>query len=390
MRTPILTLSVLLAAAVAPVHAEVWTDPDMADAVAGAELIVLARAPARGSSGKPRVRFSVERTLKGEAPPSVVVGGLHDPTTGPGPVFRPGEQVYLLLRKHEGLWQVPTPTCGRFPLRDGRVLFATLRDTYLRLTLFPGDFEAFVALLLGKRDSDWLQGLRAHLHATGPTNAEAPVRARQYVALEALARAGGPSDRTLIRRYLVEDAPFQLRISACRALAKVGPRAIEDLESTITTDREPAVRTAAIRALCRIRPAPRDLVRRLADLLPGAPIEPVRFAGPNDPRLNKWPSPKVALLNGIGEAGPRAARADLLAVLDRREVRPDVFSAALKALLRLQGDDLLAHELIERFRDDDSVGADLLNRELCAALTRLTGQPFGADVSAWQRWSRKD
>lgn len=371
-------------------RADVWADPDMAEAVAGAELIVLARAPAGGSHERPVVRFAVERTLAGKAPAELEVSGLHDPTMSAGPVFAPGERVYLLLRRHQGRWQVPTPTFGRYPLREGAVHYATLRDTYLRLTLAPADFEAYVALLLGRPDERWLAALRADLRESSPVGVEPATRARQYLALEALARVGGAADLPAIEACLTPEAPFQLRVSACRALARAaGPAAGERLLTLAREDPEPAVRTAAARALGALSPPPRRLVARLASLLARADPEPVRFSGPNDPRTNRWPSPQVALLEAITRLGAAPAKGELLALLDAPSTPLEPFSAALRALLTLKGDRDLPRELARRLGREGVTGGDLYDRELCAALTQLTGERFGLDVARWKAWAER-
>ncbi|HBP22840.1 MAG TPA: hypothetical protein DEA08_34300 [Planctomycetes bacterium] len=154
-------------------------------------------------------------------------------------------------------------------------------------------------------------------------------------------------------------------------------------------DESKAVRTAAIRSLAAIDPPPSGLVERLAGLLPKATSDPFHLShGPNDPRTNKWPSPRVALLEAIARHGPGPVRAQLLALLEEEQVALPVFSAALAALLKLE-DEALVDELVARFRPAGQVGAQLYNRELCIALTKRTRQRFGEDTAAWQRWAKE-
>jgi len=376
----------LLIATTAAARGDVWEDPGMAEAVARAEVIVRARAPAEGASGEPRVAFRVEEVLKGRlATPSVEVGGLHDPTRGDGPVFRPDEAVYLVLERGEdGRLDVPTPTMGRFPVRDGDVHYVALRDTYLRVTLPAADFEAYVGLLLGRRDEGWLTGLRTHLAAGAPAD-EGPARMRHYLALESLVRAGRPADAEAVVRYLdPEAAPFQMRVSAGRALAAcAGGRAAGRLLTVARADPEPAVRTTAIRCIAALPEPPAEAVDRLLALFADATTEPVRFSGPTDPRLNAWPSPKVALLQAVARIGAAPARERLLTELGE-DHRLEVYAAVLRTLLSLEDDTELAADLVARFRSPADEAAELYNQELCAALTRLTGAEHGLDVAAWR------
>ncbi|RMG15785.1 MAG: hypothetical protein D6731_07635 [Planctomycetota bacterium] len=366
-------------------QAEVWRDPSFARAVREAELVVRARAPRKGVRGGKRVRFRVVEVWKGKAPGDVIVGGLHDPTRSEGASFAPNAEVLLVLWRRKGRLEVPTPTLGRYPIRDGLVRYATLRDTFLRLSLPPEDLRRFVRLLLGKPDVRWLAGLRAGLR-DGSARERGDALAQRYLALEALAWAGRAADAEFALPYLDPEGPFQLRVSACRALAGCGGAPAGDVLLRVAgSDPEPAVRTAAVRALGRLRPRPEGLARRLAELLAAAPDRQVRFSRPTDPRLNKWPSPKAALLGLLGRIGAREVKPSLLAVV--REERPpgEVFTAALRALGTLKDDPELPRQLVESFRAAGEVGAAVYNAELCAALARITGERGpGADPEAWR------
>lgn len=383
----------LLLALATPAAADVWEDPDFQAAVREAELVARVRAPAQGSRGQPQVRFTVERVLEGGGGPppgELLVGGFHDPTMTAGPTFQPSEVLYLVLVRREGGLAVPTPTLGRYPVREGLVRHATLRDTYLRLDLPEGDFERFVAVVRGRApDPAWAAGLRQHLEAH-PPEVEGPDRARAYLALETLALAGAEEDGPRAARFLVAESPYQLRISALRALAgALGKRAAGALLKAAREDPEPAVRTAAVRLLGAMDPPPERLVERLAELLPGAPERPIRFSGPNDPRLNRWPSPRAALLEAIGRRGAAPVKAAVLACLDGFD-ELETLSAALRALIPLRDDPGLPGELVARFQGPEQAGAELINRELCIALERLTGRDFGLDVARWRAWAAEE
>lgn len=385
----------LLAALALPVpaRAEVWEDPDLPAALGSASLVVIGRAPAAGSSGQPRVRFTVERVLAGEARGAIDVGGLHDPTATSGPAFEPDERVLLILaRGRDGDLRTPTPTFGRFPLRGEpgaeQVLFAALRDTFLRLTLPLADYEPFLRLTLGQAPApEWVERLRAHLRGSGPGET-GPARARSYLALETLARAGTPDEELagVITRYLDPEGPFQLRISALRALARCAGSPVPALLGALERDPEPAVRTCAARLLagCAAEPGARPaLAARLGALLPTAPAEPVRFVGPSDPRLNRWPAPRVALVEALAALGAGPARAGLLAALDDREQPGEVLVALGAALSTLRADPTLGRELAGRLRGDGQT-RDLV---ICRTLEQLTGLAHGQDVSAWRAWA---
>ncbi|MCW8140988.1 MAG: hypothetical protein KIT58_18965, partial [Planctomycetota bacterium] len=125
MRRATATAIGLLVLVTAPTRAAVWEDPDLATALARAVHVVRGRAPAEGARGRPTVTFRVEVSLKGAAPGTALeVGGLHDPSASPGPVFAPDEQVWLIVVKDDetGALRMPTPTFGRYPLREGQVV----------------------------------------------------------------------------------------------------------------------------------------------------------------------------------------------------------------------------------------------------------------------------
>ncbi|MGE0709216.1 MAG: hypothetical protein AB7N76_19870 [Planctomycetota bacterium] len=384
-----LLLCVLLASAA---RAEVWRDPTLDEALKGADLVVRAVALEDGREGVEEVRFQVEEALHGQAPRELAVAGLIDPTRIKGPTFvKRGQRALLLLakRKRGAGWAIPTPTFGRFRLDGETVKLAPLRDTYLRLDLARDDYERFLRLRLGRRpDPAWLAALRAHLDAAQPEPVPADARARQYLALEALAQVGQAEDAARAAKILTKVQPFQLRISACRALARAaGAKAAGRLLELGREDESKAVRIAAIRALAGLDPPPRGLVEKLAGLLPSATSEPFRLSqGPNDPRTNEWPSPRATLLQAIAKHGVAPVRAQVLAILEEPQVALPVFSVALEALLTLEQDPALPRELAARFRSEREVGAQLYNRELCIALTKLTRQRFGEDVAAWRRW----
>lgn len=370
--------------------AEVWTDPSLAEALAGADLVVRAKAPKEGAQAQEAITFRVLGTLKGDAPATVSVGGLHDPTRSAGASFAPDAEVLLILQKKGDAYRVPTPTFGRYPIREGVVHYATLRDTYLRLALPLSDFAAFIALQLERPQAEWLAGLRAGL-AKGSPSDRGDDLAQRYLALESLALVGGEEDKQSIVRYLDPSGPFQLRVSACRALARaMGSRAAGRLLKVAGEDAEPAVRTAAIGALGRLAPPPSGLVKRLAALLPSASGKTVRFSRPTDPRLNKWPSPKAAALRVITRHGAAPVKQEILRVVATdSEATAEVFTAALKALISLKGDPKLPAQLVRCFRAEGEVSSDVYNREICAALTLVTGERLGQDPTRWRRWIEK-
>ena len=391
MRTLLLGLALL--ALSRTTLAEVWEDPDLPAALASASLVIVGKAPPEGSRGEPRVRFQVERRIHGEGGlREVEVSGLHDPTATSGPSFEPGERVlFVLTRGPDGTLRTPTPTFGRFPLRGEQVLYAALRDTFLRLELPLVDYERFLLLALGRpAEEAWLEALLGHLRSSGPGET-GPARARSYLALEALCLVGrgqgaGQELTATIARYLDPAGPFQLRISALRALAACGDNPLPALLSALERDPEPAVRTAAARLLARAGAAspPAGLVERLGGLLPTAPTQPVRFVGPTDPRTNSWPSPRVALLQAIAALGPAPARGALLSALDEPTQPGDALLATAEALGRLRDDRSLARELAGRLRGD----GEPRDLALCRALAALTGLPHGEDAAAWKEWAR--
>lgn len=389
----ILPLTLLLTATLtADADAKTWTDPGMKRAVEVADLIVRVQAPAQGSQGVARVRFRVLSTLKGHAPTTVTVGNLHDPARCKGPTFQPQEELYLiLLRDRRGRLRVPTPTFGRFPIRSGSVRYATLRGTHLRLDLPQADFEAYVRLLLGALDTNgtvaWLAGLRAHLKQTGP-EATGPALTRAFLALEALAAAGQTEDVGLVQRYTLLPAPYQLRISALRALtgsARHG--AFDRLREAAQRDPEPAVRTAAIRCLGRVvRPAQVD---QLLAMIPSASQDTIHFTGPTDPRTNAWPAPRVALLavvSGLGKPAAVRARATVLRLVDDATTSLESLGAALNVLTKGGAD--VAPQLVARLGRHTDLRGRLTDAALCATLQTLTGRPLGIDPHAWKLWAK--
>lgn len=386
MRAPLLCL-VLLAL---PARADTWEDPELVAALSSATCVVIARAPAEGSSGRPVVRFQVEKLLHergGPPPPEIEVGGLHDPGNPElgGPSFEAGERVlFILQRGPEGRLVTPTPTFGRFPLRGEKVLFAALRDTNLRLELPLADYEQFLLLALGRREAGWLEQLGAHLKAASAAQGGAE-RSRLYLALEAFALAGVP-DVELARaatRCLEPTTPFQLRVSALRALAAVALDPLPALLQAAERDPEPAVRSAAL-GLLRAGPdqAP-AVVERLVRLLPDASPYTVRFTAPTDPRTNAWPSPRLAAVRAIDRLGAAAARPTLIQLVGDDEQPADVFLAALEALARPGRDPALARQLAGKLRAE----GDARNEPLVQALELLTGETR-PDVAAWKAWSK--
>ena len=67
----------------------------------------------------------------------------------------------------------------------------------------------------------------------------------------------------------------------------------------------------------------------------------------------------------------------------------EVFTAALKALISLKGDPKLPAQLVRCFRAAGEVSFEVYNREICAALTLLTGQRLGEDPARWRSWIEK-
>lgn len=372
-----------------------WADPTLREALAGADLIVLGESVEDGREGEEQVRFRALRTLKGEAPSDPFpVAGLIDPTRVKGPTFiRRGQRALLLLKRRRAAagYAIPTPTFGRFRVAAGEVVkHAALRDTWLRLDLPLADYERFLRLRLGQpAEGAWVRALQASLLGLEP-KAEPAELARAYLALEVLVQAGRARDQQQIAPFLHAKWPLQLRVSACRALGAVAGRAAAGrLLRVAREDESKAVRTAAIRCLAALDPPPQGLVERLAGLLPKATSEPFYLNhGPNDPRTNQWPAPRVALLEAIARHGAGPVRAQLLALLEEEQVALTVFSAALAALLELDGEQLV-DELVARFRPGAQVGAKLYNRELCIALTKRTRQRFGEDTAAWRRWAKE-
>jgi hypothetical protein len=380
--TFLLTLALLPAA-----QADIWEDPDLAQALIEADSVIRARAPA-ASQGQPTVNFVVERVLKGslDEGAAIEVGGLHDPTRVEGPTFAADEVVYLILRRDgDGNLLAPTPTFGRYPLRDGSVKYATPRDTFLRVDLPEEDWVRYLELHLGKRDDAWLSGVREHLQR-GKVEDTGDARARHYMALEALALAGTPDDAETIARFLAPAGPFQLRISACRALTTaLGPRAAANLFKAARSDPEPAVRTAATQLLGDLDPAPPGLVARLLRLFPEASRDTVIFVGINDPRSNTWPSPRLALIQVLRKLGPAPAKDTFLEALET-DAGPEEAQEIVLALCELKDDPALPGQLVDRFRPAEQPDAAAYNRVLCAALARITGQELGEDTDAWQEW----
>jgi hypothetical protein len=391
-RLPFLLLAVLVPGAT---QAGVWEDPTLPAAVAAADLVVRVRAPRQGAQDSPQVSFRVERVLKGSAPEGaqLVVRGLHDPDRSAGATFGPGEQVYLVLHAAEdGAFEVPTPTLGRFPVREGQVQFVALRDTFLRVTLPEADFVAFLALLLDEPiDPAWVDGLRDALGAHPPQTEEGPLLDQQYLALEVLAHTGTGRDVNLVREFLDPTlAPAQMRVSACRALAtSAGRRAAGRLLTVASEDSSPAVRSTAIALLGGLDPPPDGLARRLLELLPTTETQPIRLARPADPRLNLWPAPRVACLQALERQPPAelaSCKAALLTSLEE-ERDPEIFAHTLRVLLRLLNDPDLPRALVARFRPEGETSAAVFNQELTAALDELTGAGLGYDVDAWRAWA---
>jgi hypothetical protein len=384
--------------AAGPVQAEVWRDPTLREALSAADLVVRAVATEDGSEARPEVRFRAEEVLSGKAPATFAVGGLIDPTRIKGPTFiRKGQRMLLLLKrrkKGEG-YTIPTPTFGRFRITDqDLVKHAALRDTLLRLDLARSDYEAYLRLRLNtKPDPVWIRELCDALQRSlKASEVDAPARAKQYLALEVLAQAGGGErERALVAACWKPEQPFQLRVSACRAAARVlGAAALKPLTGLAREDKSKAVRIAAIRSLAGLRVAAAKRRHLFVGLLPKATTEPFRLShGPNDPRTNRWASPKVTLLKAIARLDPAPVKGKLLAMLEEASLPLPVFSATLLALLEIKGDASLPKELIKRFRTEAEVGARLYNRELCAALTRLTKRGFKEDLKAWRRWAAK-
>ena len=64
-------------------------------------------------------------------------------------------------------------------------------------------------------------------------------------------------------------------------------------------------------------------------------------------------------------------------------------TAALKALISLKGDAKLPAQLVRCFRAAGEVSSDVYNREICAALTMVTGERLGQDPTRWRTWVEK-
>lgn len=163
-----------------------WEDPTLPRAVKDADLIVLGRATDVSARG---AVYAVERTLVGpdRTGSSIAVTGLHHPQLAERPHVAVGDRAYLLLigdPRGEG-FTIPTPTFGRFPLqRDGereRVIASMGgADTFARLAVAPGRFEALVHAARTGSDPRLLRA------AQQTVDAEAPPAEALYWALQGL------------------------------------------------------------------------------------------------------------------------------------------------------------------------------------------------------------
>jgi len=399
-------LALILALTLAPrAEARTWSDPSFAELVASARLICELEAlplakPKPGA--KPASQdellpsFKVHKLYKGKPiTPRFRIGNLYDPERSAPPPIKAGERFIAFLHVEAGVYRVPTPTYGLFPIKFGRVI-ASIRDTSVRVGLPRAQYDAFLGAVLARlADPEhkkgppkvWIKELRAQLDGCDWKRMEQAKAAEAHLALEALAWFGEAEDRPRLEAALSSEL-YQLRVSAVRALGRIGDAPSRTLlAARLADDKVLSVRNSAALALCdaleRLSPLPPSELDALIALAPKAPAEEVRLhLSVEDPRTNIIPPARISLLRFLGaRAEPRALPVFLAAI---ESDDGELLRVGLACLLKLK-QPALAAELIDRFRKPGAKGFDS-NHRLGEALTRLTGQDFGADAAAWRAW----
>ncbi|MEZ6188450.1 MAG: HEAT repeat domain-containing protein [Planctomycetota bacterium] len=374
----------------------VWDDPRLEDALADADLVVLAQAVQVGAN---EVRYRVERTLKGPDRNDDVlrVQGLFHPDLADGPPSSPEERAFLILRGEPSgdSFLVPTPSFGRFPLRHfGPQLqvVACLGDTFVRLPLDPELYASFLQGVIAGHSTPLIsaarEGLRAQLQAQELDSTAL------FVNLRIATCFGGPGDEPLLiqvleRPDLAGPDRYRLRMEVARGLGALhGPRALERLVTLARTDDVPAVQTVATQGLESLaahieQGAKRPLIAALVSLAQEATAEPTVFSGAEDPRKNVLPSPLSAALLALALHAPTEGVAPALSALERDDA--EAVGAGLvffQVLGERQPGEVPTREIALRMRSTDDPDADL-NALFARTLRMLTGKDLGPERAAW-------
>lgn len=233
MRTRLACLLLLLLAPLA--HAGTWDEPWHDEVLRQADTLGLYEVVQVDAK---KLTLRRIRTLAGEqTPDQLVVDGLyrlphHEDTAGHGldesmAFVEAGEQSYLLLKRVDGHWQLPTPSSGFATLiAEGRVA-ATYRASFHQAVQDADDYERVQACLFralhdGECDVATLAAeLDAPLAETpgglNGTEADAERFFRQHVALESAALLKRSLPLSTLEPFL-QDAGYHTQLSAVRAL----------------------------------------------------------------------------------------------------------------------------------------------------------------------------
>lgn len=373
-----------------------WSDPTFREAVASADLIVLARALRVAKNG---VAYQVEATLKGPKRDGelLAVKGLHHPELRHRPPVQSGDLDYLLLRgkpKGEG-FVLPTPTLGRFPLRvvSGRgSVIASLggAETFVRIAVPQTHFEALIRGIESGQGKELLEDARIQLSAE-----KLPGPERVYWALRSLALFGSGADRDLLPHVLraVEKAgkrasTFRVRAAAATALATLGGKGATQSLLGMLRDPHRGVQSAAAAGLSKVlegkvgSKAFELVVKRLLEFAHKASPRPVTFSSVEDPRTNRLDSPLASALKSLA----RLAVPEGLGLARRALVTEDLdtIDAGL-AYFQERADTRLVPMIVRGMRPAGHPDA-FVNRRFARVLEVLTDEDYGLDPKDWQAW----
>jgi hypothetical protein len=371
-----------------------WDDPTLAHAVRDADLIVLAKAGKVATNG---AAYRVERTLKGPKRDGelLAITGLHHPELRDRPPVSQGDHAYLLLRgeaEGEG-FSLPTPTFGRFVLREGQVVLSFGgSDTFVRLRVPAARFEAIVGGFVTGKAPALVSWCREVVRGDEPAGEEL------YQALRVLSWLGTSGDAASAARILKNERyggaeHERVRMAAARVLGRTGgergartlvalavPGKVRPAVVSVALDQVPVALgdhppQRAVRAVCH----------ELARLTPKLRTKPIRYGQADDPRRNFVDAPLMACLKSIARLGSSAGVGPALRALEREDF--EAIQAGLVYFERLK-DPAHAADIAERMRPAGHRDV-FVNRAFGASLQLLTGQRLGDDRRAWLAWCRE-
>lgn len=375
--------------------ASTWEEPSLEEALTGAKAVVRAHADPATKPASPTI--VVDEVICGEATKgaSVVIANAHNVIAEKYLKLEPlaaGEEGIFILHEepigedaNKTRTVLPTPTFGRFPVKDGKVVGCP-RDSFVRVSLKVEDYAALLKNAYAKAkgqkpDAAWLAAQRAALGKIDATSVEQVDAA--HVALESVALGAEAGDAELALRFFASPR-FQVRISAARLLERAGgERAADGLLRLATSDEDPAVRSTAIESILKVKPRPKEAAKELLAHLRDQSAQTIRVQNADDPRANEYAAPLGASFETLRELGSGGEATTVAIELLARD-DADVVGAACLHLAQARETPPLA-PIVEKMRPK-SYPYQGINELISNTLNRLTGESLPADREAWQSW----